>query len=396
MLNGELTPNHPLQRTNEEARKNCIIVKASGVVHNNMCHSLLAPRYCTAGVRYRLVVPNEEAATAISPRQNQTVHQPPIRAVNTNATKTTESSSSNLLPTRNASVAVIFAGDARTLLCPTACKAFNQAILQPLMDANFSVHIFALIKPTVYYGANSPWVGKHPQCADYDTPFVNVSKSFVPGAPIEDAVALLSANSQELRVMDNATAAASWDMTLEQKAESIGCADMLQDIGPNTNTSTRLIHSGYTHFSQWKTVHDGYIMMEEAEIQASERFEYVMRLRPDCLPTMASILDEQNRLPLSTSDHAAITHYGDGFSIMARESSDAYFNVYQTYGHFCDTNKKLNSGQYAWSENTDHYFSKFINGEKGVQLVSHNNFTFWFRRPFTCTQLCEEKLLGFL
>ena len=150
-------------------------------------------------------------------------------------------------------MAVIIAGDARTLLCPAACEAFNKAILQPLMNStNFSVHVFALIKPTVYYGPKSPWAKRFPKCADLDTPLMNMSKSFVPGALIEDAIALLSADSRQLRVMDNTAAVASWVSTLEQKAEFIGCADMLRNSGTNANT-TALILSGYSRFSQWKT-----------------------------------------------------------------------------------------------------------------------------------------------
>ena len=140
-------------------------------------------------------------------------------------------------------------------------------------------------------------------------------------------------------------------------------------------------------------VHDGYSMMEEAEIQAGKRFDYVMRLRPDTRPTMFSILDEQHHLPLS--GNSTVTIFGDGHAIMSRESSDVYFNVYQTYGHFCDTHLKLNNGQYLWGENPDHYFSKFVSEEKGVGLSNHGNFSFWFRRPHSCAQLCGESL-GFV
>ena len=138
--------------------------------------------------------------------------------------------------------------------------------------------------------------------------------------------------------------------------------------------------------------------MEKAEIQANERFGYVMRLRPDTRPTMSLILDERDRLPLKLTtaergdsdlqSSAAITHFGDGFSIMPRKYSDAYFNVYQTYGNFCNAHLKYNNGQYEWYENPDGYFSKFITDNKGVELATHANFTFWFRRPRTCTELC--------
>lgn len=284
------------------------------------------------------------------------------------------------------SIAVIFAGDVRTLVCPNACEDFNRAIFQPLMNANYSVHIFALIKPTVFYGKTSPWAQKNTNCVDLDTPFMNVSKSFLQHSQIEDAIALLSANSRELRVMNKTTAAASWNLTLEQRAKHIGCSGMLEEYGRNNNT-TQLIHGGYARFSQWNTVHDGYSMMEKAEIQANERFGYVMRLRPDTRPTMSLILDERDRLPLKLTT-AAITHFGDGHSIMPREYSDAYFNVYQTYGNFCNTHLKYNNGQYEWYENPDGYFSKFITDNKGVELATHANFTFWFRRPRTCTELC--------
>eukprot|EP00581_Thalassiosira_minuscula_P004086 CAMPEP_0183739144 /NCGR_PEP_ID=MMETSP0737-20130205/56325_1 /TAXON_ID=385413 /ORGANISM="Thalassiosira miniscula, Strain CCMP1093" /LENGTH=159 /DNA_ID=CAMNT_0025973869 /DNA_START=26 /DNA_END=501 /DNA_ORIENTATION=+ len=80
------------------------------------------------------------------------------------------------LPTRNASVAIILAGDVRTFICPVASEKLNHAILEPLQNANFTVHVFAYLKPTVYYGAKSPWVLRFPQCANnLSTPFMNVS-----------------------------------------------------------------------------------------------------------------------------------------------------------------------------------------------------------------------------
>lgn len=304
--------------------------------------------------------------------------------------------SSSPLPTRNASVAIVLAGDARTLLCPEAAESFNEAVLDPLLGANYSVHVFAFIKPTVYYGRGSPWIQfKSKECEDTDTPFTNMSKSFVSPEAVEDAVARLSATSRAVRVADEATATASYAASLEERAESVGCADALRNSTRNRNETAGLIGNGYAHYSQWKTVHDGYVMMEEAESRAGERFEYVARLRPDTRPLMASIVNDGGKLPLSSSDPTAITKFGDGHAIMPRASSgDAYFNAYKIYSRFCDEHERLR-GRVG---SADQYFEVHVREHdgRGLELVDDKNFTFWFRRPRTCTQLCKEKILGYL
>ena len=271
------------------------------------------------------------------------------------------------------SIAVVMAGDVRTLLCRGTQEKYRD-YFDSFSRIGFKVHLFAYLSREVFYGVKSPWAHKS-KCEGFNvsSPMLSRALSTVPLASVEAAVEAMGVK-YTLEVVE----------TLPNPRSTSPDADWgcYKSAYGKVNNLERLV-------GQWANVFNSYLLVMGYETKLSTTFDYVLRVRPDVrvggirINTSVPLKDQYIFKQLASTP---VFKYGDGQAIMTRQVSDIYFTTYRTYLHYCPSIKALRKKLNSWIDDISWQHLARYNVTSNAKTDSH--FYFVYVRPHNCTHIC--------
>ncbi|GAB5353696.1 hypothetical protein AAMO2058_000056300 [Amorphochlora amoebiformis] len=264
-------------------------------------------------------------------------------------------------PPRFRPIAILSAGDVRTLLCESVQRNWRRRILVPLRKAGYGpIHVFLRLTPSLFFGSSN-WASR--KCGgNNQTIFGMVQTSRVSAGQIRQKLSYLGSSSATVHLD-----ILSHDQTLRNHRFDISgssYSNLSNELGCfHLNSTLKRLKTLYRLRSQWRGVYSVYQSMLRFEKDNGFEFDFVLRIRPDLkLKTSITLpyqphspsplnftqihpnksgktaLNPPNRIVIDQNPRYVnkICHHGDGSAMMHRNLSFAYFTTYERFEKACE------------------------------------------------------------